>query len=306
MADFLNLDVLRARKIYKIRRDVDERNCQVLYRFNTKNLRWLADHFLPEQHETRGFDTHQSTVSKVFSEVLQLVYSEADVWMKFPTSEESMTRAKEEWQQRYRFPCALGALDCTHVPIRKPSQHGDEYINRKGFASINVQATCNSNELFTSIDASWPGSVRDVRIWKNSEMCRILRGNTCRALLLADEGYGVIPWLMTPFRNPDTPAEQSYNRLHKERIIIERCFGQLKQRFPILHHKIRLATEKIPRVITCCFILHNIAKHLRDQDFEVDLQPPGVLPVLLDHENATRRGIERRLEITNLIHHYVR
>jgi hypothetical protein len=333
MADFMNLNIPLARKIYKIRRETDMRNCKALYRFNSENVDWLADHFLPKRHETRcgalsnknrmriflrylgdpGFQTgvaedigiHQSTVPKVFCEVMEAIYSRADVWIKFPTFEERMTTAKEEWQQRYHFPCAVGALDCTHVPIMKPSQYGDEYINRKGFASINVQVTCDSNELFTSIDASWPGSVHDARIWKNSDVCRILQANTCRALLLADEGYGVAPWLMTPFRNPDTPEEHSYNRLHKERMIIERCFGQVKQRFPILHQKVRLATEKIPRVITCCFMLHNTAKHLRDPDFEVDFQPPGVLPVLLDHENATRQGKERRFEIANLIHNYV-
>nr|CAH7715388.1 unnamed protein product [Callosobruchus chinensis] len=50
------------------------------------------------------------------------------------------------------------------------------------------------------------------------------------ALLLGDEGYGIAPWLMVPFGNPNTLAEHAYNNLFtKERVIIERCFGQLKQ-----------------------------------------------------------------------------
>nr|CAI5862985.1 unnamed protein product [Callosobruchus analis] len=35
--------------------------------------------------------------------------------------------------------------------MSKPAQFGDEYINREGFASINLQATCNAQEIFTSI-----------------------------------------------------------------------------------------------------------------------------------------------------------
>jgi hypothetical protein len=35
--------------------------------------------------------------------------------------------------------------------------------------------------------------------------------NREKALLLGDEGYGIAPWLMTPFKNPQTPEERAYN-----------------------------------------------------------------------------------------------
>lgn len=37
------------------------------------------------------------------------------------------------------------------MKIVKTNVPGDEYMNRKMFASINVQATCNSKEFFTSV-----------------------------------------------------------------------------------------------------------------------------------------------------------
>ncbi|XP_047118925.1 putative nuclease HARBI1 [Schistocerca piceifrons] len=186
----------------------------------------------------------------------------------------------------------------------KPSSHGDEYVNRKGFPSINVQATCDNSEMFTSVDASWPGSVHDARIWRNSDVYRILRENQCNALILGDEGYGIAPWLMTPFQNPETPDERAYNRLHsKERVIIERCFGQVKRRFPILQNKIRLAQTKIPSVIVACFVLHNVAKHVGDEDFEAPSDDDNNLPVLGEEEaaNVRVRGTNRRREIVNVI-----
>jgi hypothetical protein len=60
------------------------------------------------------------------------------------------------------------------VRIPKFSAFGDEYINRKGFPSINVQATCNAREIFTSVDCQWPGSVHDNRIFKNSSIYDII------------------------------------------------------------------------------------------------------------------------------------
>jgi hypothetical protein len=45
-------------------------------------------------------------------------------------------------------------------------------------------------------------------------------------LILGNVGYGITPWLLTPHKEPATPAEVAYNNLHKaERVIIERCFG---------------------------------------------------------------------------------
>nr|CAH7714657.1 unnamed protein product [Callosobruchus chinensis] len=46
----------------------------------------------------------------------------------------------------------MGVIDCTHIKIKKKTPLlGDEYINRKGYHSINVQATCNADEWFTSV-----------------------------------------------------------------------------------------------------------------------------------------------------------
>nr|CAI5836430.1 unnamed protein product [Callosobruchus analis] len=40
--------------------------------------------------------------------------------------------------------------------------------------------------------------------------------------------------VMAPFKNSNNALERAYNRLFKkERGITERCFGQLKRRFPV-------------------------------------------------------------------------
>lgn len=93
-------------------------------------------------------------------------------------------------------------------------------------------------------------------------------------LLLGDEGYGIAPWLLTPYSDPAEPAERTFNKEHsKERVIIERCFGQVKRRFLILHGRVRLRLSKVPSVIVACFVLHNVAKYLDDRDDFPDLPP---------------------------------
>lgn len=336
MAEFRNL--IPRGKQYKERREhLDSKNFKSLYCFSKVNVDWLNQYlFGPEKVETRGgaiknivklkaflrligdpgfqcgigedLGIHQTTVSKNLVEVMDLIMSKAAVWIKFPQTDMEFDVAKQEWQEKYNFPAAIGALDCTHIPINKPGNNGDEYVNRKGYPSINVQATCNAKEVFTSVDVSWPGSVHDSRIWRNSDINTKISRNRVNALLLSDSGYGLAPWLMTPFRNPQTPQETAYNRcITRERVVIERCFGQLKQRFPILQHKVRLSLNKIPKLIVCCFVLHNIAKHLQDEDPELPLFGENVEPVqeiendIAVAANIRQNGEVRRNQLADII-----
>jgi hypothetical protein len=185
---------------------------------------------------------------------------------------------------------------------------GDEYVNRKGFPSINVQATCNEKYIFTSIDASWPGSVHDSRVLKNSSLYQLLLNGHHASVILADEGYGISPFIMTPFKNAITNVEKRYNKIHtKNRVVIEQSFGQLKRRFPMLRYGLRLKLESIPMCIVACFMLHNIAKFLGDADFNPEdfeeefLEAAFVETEQLPANQLKIRGEQRRREIAELL-----
>lgn len=62
---------------------------------------------------------------------------------------------QEEAMQKFRrianFPTVIGAIDCTHIKIKKTSEDGGQlYINRKGFPSINVQVLLTIHSYFSS------------------------------------------------------------------------------------------------------------------------------------------------------------
>ena len=56
------------------------------------------------------------------------------------------------------LPNVVGAIDCTHIEIQKPAatDYPDEYINRKGWHSINVQAICDAEFRFLDVVVKWP------------------------------------------------------------------------------------------------------------------------------------------------------
>ncbi|CAH1996724.1 unnamed protein product [Acanthoscelides obtectus] len=207
----------------------------------------------------------QATVSRTVDRIVNSIVAQSNEWIKFPTTNHELVEAKRIWQSMYKFPTAIGVIDCTHIGILKPNRHGNEYINRKGKPTLNVQVTCDAREMFTSVNVSWSGSVHDSRIWRNSQTISQLI-NKANVVLFGDDGYCIEPCLMIPFRNPTPGAEINYNKLLKqERVIIVRCFG----RFPILQYVCRVKLENVPKIIIACIVLHNVAKSLGDPDFEL-------------------------------------
>ena len=39
------------------------------------------------------------------------------------------------------FPNCVGAIDCTHMPVRPPKENLDQFKNRDGYFSLNVNVT---------------------------------------------------------------------------------------------------------------------------------------------------------------------
>lgn len=155
-------------------------------------LRCLADPGF-QSGVGEDFGVHRTTVGKTFDYVLGKITAKASKWIHFPQNAQEVNEAKFTWSSRFKMPCVLGAVDCTHVEIKKPTQFGDCYINQKGYASINVQVTCDAHEKVTSVDALWPGSTHDSRIWGRSKTLEVMKKYNGAACLLGDSGYAIAP-----------------------------------------------------------------------------------------------------------------
>lgn len=158
MAAFLAL-AGRHPKVYTPRKSCRPAFYRRFYRFDEQNVEWLADHFLEDSGETRGgaltvktqmetflryisdpgfqlgvaedVGISQPTVSRTFHAVLDKIVENAGLWIHFPSTVQEMQLAMDNWQTTYGMPCAIGAVDCTHIRVLKPQgrhAHGDEYV----------------------------------------------------------------------------------------------------------------------------------------------------------------------------------
>ncbi|CAM5141834.1 unnamed protein product [Natator depressus] len=76
------------------------------------------------------------------------------------------------------FPNCGGAIDGTHIPILAPEHQAGEYINRKGYFSIVLQALVDHKGHFTNINVGWPGKVHEARIFRKSDLFQKLQEGT--------------------------------------------------------------------------------------------------------------------------------
>ncbi|XP_041458998.1 putative nuclease HARBI1 [Lytechinus variegatus] len=186
---------------------------------------------------------------------------------------------QREFMETSGFPMVVGAVDCTHIWLDGSPLGDTEYafINRKGWHSINVQYISDAKYNIINVSARWPGSVHDSRVFENSAVGQSFQRGELEGVILGDSGYPQRSWLMTPFRNPQTPAERAYNRSHmRGRVVVEQTNGQIKKKFPCLRRGLRVEPKKACTIIVACTVLFRLSKEWKEPYLGRDHEVPQV------------------------------
>jgi hypothetical protein len=185
---------------------------------------------------------------------------------------QQLLQIQAEFRALCSLPAVVGAIDCTHIYIAKPAIGYEEYYHFKsGGYTLNCQAVVDNRKRFLDLYLGMHGSTHDVRVLRRSFLYRLatyenlfdVRSSidSFPPFLLGDNGYPLLPWLMTPHRTHRNPTLVAflYNRkLRRGRCVVENAFGILKQSWRELLQKTELQVTYLPDVITCCAILHNL------------------------------------------------
>ncbi|XP_050796256.1 uncharacterized protein LOC127044962 [Gopherus flavomarginatus] len=170
-----------------------------------------------------------------------------------------------------RLPNCGEAIGGTHIPFLAPEHQGTQYINRKGYFSMVLQALVDHKGRFTNIHVGWPERVHDAHVFRNTTLFkRLQQGNyfpdqkitvgddEMPVVILGDPAYPLMPWLMKPYTGSLDSSQELFNyRLSKCRMVIECAFGRLKARWRTLLTRSDLSQTNVPFVIAACCVLHN-------------------------------------------------
>ncbi|XP_066600969.1 putative nuclease HARBI1 [Prorops nasuta] len=103
-----------------------------------------------------------------------LVIVSTHTFIRWPSTEEAK-RMYTKIKERHGFPKCVGAIDGTHIRIAAPKENANAYINRKGYSSIQLQVTCDSDLIFSHCYCGPAGSVHDMRIFRLSNFENMLK-----------------------------------------------------------------------------------------------------------------------------------
>ena len=206
---------------------------------------------------SNSFRVASNTVSVIVHKVCRVLTTKVGpMLVKLPCSDNEMEQLISEMERKYGFPQAFGCIGGTHIEIQQPLKNPHDYWCYKMKYSLNVQAVCDHNGVFIDIDARWPGSVNDAKVFANSKINAALRNgllpnvykqllpgtSKIPPLLLGDPAYPLLIYCMKEFATANNNEQVVFNSLFRSaRNTVECAFGRLKARWQILDKKINLS-----------------------------------------------------------------
>jgi len=90
------------------------------------------------------------------------------------------------------------------------------YLTRKCRYAIVLQAICNANLSFTDCYAGYPGSVGDIRVFRNSDFWHNVNRNYYsffpnEEFIIGDKAYPLRKWCLTAYRDNGHLTQVSYS-----------------------------------------------------------------------------------------------
>lgn len=236
-----------------------------------------------------SFHISTSLISKFVPEVCQALYDALkEDYMTVPSSQSQWLQLADEFESKWQFPHAVGAIDGKHINIKAPPNSGSEYFNYKKQFSFVFLAVADANAQFIAFDLGAAGSQSDGGIFKHGSLGAICKSENfpsrCKFgqidyqipyFLLGDEAFALDENLMKPYPHRSAMGDQKVFNYHllRARRIIENAFGVLCARFRVLLRTMELDVANAMQVVRACLILHNFLMTRKDKNY----CPPGFM-----------------------------
>ncbi|XP_018404575.1 PREDICTED: putative nuclease HARBI1 [Cyphomyrmex costatus] len=255
------------------------------------------------------FNVGRATGLRAVRRVTRALFKRAHQFISWPSGEEAQA-VINKFKENSKFPNTIGAIDGTHIQIVAPKENAVDYINRKGYHSIQLQVVCDYKALITHCYVGHPGSVHDQRIFRQSEVATYLNNEEkfpSDSHLVGDSAYALHEHLLVPYKDNGhlSAAQKHYNFCQSSaRVVVERCFALLKGRLRSLLHCLPMTRiDLMAEYIVACCVIHNICILNRDELEIIPLISASDTSAQdhIDQRQANNNGVYKRNMIMNML-----
>lgn len=89
--------------------------------------------------------------------------------------EDDARQTADHYSRTCGFPGIMAQIDGTHIPILKPDNYPNSYLNRKGVHSIQLMTVCNQNFKFLIAYTGEVGCVDEDCVLDRSGLMTLIR-----------------------------------------------------------------------------------------------------------------------------------
>ena len=102
--------------------------------------------------------------STITSEFVDALLDHYQTFISFPEREAESQEHINKFAEYSDFPQVVGAIDGTHIEIKRPDEHFDDYMNHKGYYSVLLQGIADADYKFLDVTVGYAGSMHDARM----------------------------------------------------------------------------------------------------------------------------------------------
>ena len=131
-----------------------------------------------------------------------------------PTLEQQYQNMQSVYQ-KYKLPNVIAGVEGCHIPFLErprglpPGKNHIQFINRKGFYSLNSQIVGGFDRRIYDIQLTAPGSYHDAAVWQLSAAKAWFETTVPLRYVLADSAYPLSHVCFTPYPDVQSRADDN-------------------------------------------------------------------------------------------------
>lgn len=216
---------------------------------------------------SQQFGVAISTSHDTVRDVVDAILTKTSDIIKLPSTLDEIRENARKFAT-YGYPNVYGAIDGSAINVKVPQSRHSDFETRKFSTSINLTALCDSEKRYLDINVGHSEKCHDSHIFQMSALARKILGDNIlppQYHIIGDAAYGLHESIITPYKGKNlSVAQELHNNRHSStRMVIERSFSDLKNRWMCLKD-MYCDIESAVKITAACCVLHNLCVTNRD------------------------------------------